>query len=308
MFSPQHIDILVNLVLALITFSLGLTLTRNDFKNLLIHPGSLSIGLLSQIVLLPLLAWYIMGYFHFDPILKVGFLIISFCPGGVTSNLVTFMLRGNVALSISLTVLNSVITIFTIPVFTNFALDYYVSHGEMIKLPFFETTLSIFLVTLLPAIIGVTLRAKYKTLTKKIQPALRYILPILLFFVFAVKLFAGKESGGTGLTLEETLQLAVPSLVLNISGMFLGFLLSSIFFLKLKNRITILIEVGLQNTALALLISGVLLDNHDMEKPAMVYAMLTFVSTFLFAYIVKNIFYRWKMKQNTKADLIQNNN
>jgi BASS family bile acid:Na+ symporter len=172
----------------------------------------------------------------------------------------------------------------------------------MIKLPFLETTVSIFLVTLLPAIVGVALRAKYKTLTKRIQPALRYILPTLLFIVFAVKIFAGKESGGTGLTFEETVELAVPSLLLNISGMLLGFIFSSIFFLKLKNRITILIEVGLQNTALALLISGVLLDNHDMEKPAMVYAMLTFISTFLFAYLLKNIFFRWKMKQNLKAD------
>src|SRR5690606_22174214 len=150
-----HIDILINLVLALITFSLGLTLTKRDFHNIMLNPKALTVGLLSQIIILPLVVWGLLFFYPFSPEIKVGFIIIAICPGGVTSNLVSFLLKGNVALSISLTVINSIITLLTIPFLTNLALNYYMGETSAFGLPYFHTMISIFLVTLLPATIGV---------------------------------------------------------------------------------------------------------------------------------------------------------
>ena len=96
----SNIDLLIDLVLAFITMSLGLNLTKQDFKQLFIMPKSLTVGLFAQMVLLPLAAFILMKFTDFSPAIKVGFIIISVCPGGVTSNLVSYLLKGNVALSI----------------------------------------------------------------------------------------------------------------------------------------------------------------------------------------------------------------
>jgi bile acid:Na+ symporter, BASS family len=300
-----HIDILINLVLALITFSLGLTLTKRDFHNIMLNPKALTVGLLSQIIVLPLVVWGLLFFYPFSPETKVGFIIIAICPGGVTSNLVSFLLKGNVALSISLTVINSIITLLTIPFLTNIALSYYLGETSTFGLPYFHTMISIFLVTILPATIGVMVRAKFKGFAKAIKPFLKYLLPVLLTLIFAIKIFGDAEDGGTELTNEQFFDLAPAGLVMNATTILLGFLIGTIFLVKFKNRITIMIEVGLQNTALALLIAGVLIKNPEMEKPALVYAIITFLSTFLISYGVKWLFFNFKMsniRRVTKKD------
>lgn len=294
LFNFISIDLLVNLVLALITFSLGLTLTRHDFTNLWLNPKALSVGLFSQLILLPLLALIVMFFYKLDPVLSVGFFIIAICPGGVTSNLLSFMLNGNVALSISLTVLNSVITMFTIPLLANIALDYYAMQHTSFRLPFWDTFFAIFLVTILPAVLGIIIRAKFKLIAKKVQPVLRYVLPIMLFSIFAIKIFGDKDTGGVQLTFNEFMEILPATLMLNIVGMITGLIVGSVLLVKFKNRITILIEVGVQNTALALLVTGVLLDQPDMEKPALVYAVFSFFTTFGVAWIFKFAYFKWR--------------
>lgn len=289
------IDILINLVLALITFSLGITLTRHDFSVLFHNPKSMGIGLFSQLVLLPFAAYWIMSYSNLDPVYKVGFFIIAICPGGVSSNLLSFMMNGNVALSISMTVFNSIITLFTIPFLTNIALEHYIGQEwTSIKLPFWKTFFSIFLVTVFPAGIGIFLRFKFRNIAKKVQPILRYVLPVLLLLIFSVKIFADKSSGGTKLSFDEFLEMFPAGILLNIAGMLLGYIVGSLFLVNFRNRLTIIVEVGLQNTAMALLIAGILLDNHEMEKPALVYAIFSFFSTLAITWLFKFFFFKWK--------------
>lgn len=293
--SIENIDILVNVTLALITFSLGITLTKHEFSNLFLNPKSLTIGLFSQIILLPLSAVLIMQFSDLDPVLKVGFFIITICPSGISSNLLSFLMNGNTALSISMSVFNAVITLITVPIFTNLALDFFM-HENAIKfrLPFWETFLTIFFITVLPTIIGVMVRAKFKNIAKRARPILRYILPLLLFFIFSVKIFANKDIGGTKLEGSEFLYMMAPGLLINFVGMFFGYIAGSLVNVNFRNRLTILIEVGLQNTAMALLIAGTLLDSSEMEKPALVYAAFSFFSTFGFAWMFKYSYYRWK--------------
>lgn len=291
-----NIDFLINTLLAIITMSLGLSLARKDFSNLFLNPKAITIGLVAQIVFLPLIAYYLVVGSELPPEVKVGFIIISVCPGGVTSNLVSFISRGNVALSISLTVLNGVITLFSIPILVNIAIDLFIGNSEMIELPFGSTLFSIFMVTILPAIVGMAIKTWRPAVAKLLQKPLRIVLPLLLLLIFVIKLFANEDQGGIALTKGEIIDQAPYALLLNVLGMFFGYVLGWLFSISFKNRITIIIEVGLQNTALALLIAGTMLKNHNMEKPAMVYAMLTFVSTLAVAYITR-ILFKWYLNR-----------
>ena len=283
----QNIDFLIDVVLAFITMSLGLSLSKKDFTNIISFPGSLGIGLVAQMILHPISAILLMMFTDFSPEVKVGFIIITLCPGGVTSNLVSFLLKGNVALSISLTVVNGLLCMFTLPILVNVSLDYFINQSSSIELPLLKTITHIALVTIVPALIGVFINSKFSDLAHKIRPILKYLLPILLMMIFGVKFFAPHDKGGIHLSPDELWTLGIWVLLLNFAGMILGYLLGSIYTISLQNKVTIMVEVGLQNTALALLVSGNILKNENMQKPAMVYAMLTFFSTLVFAWIIK---------------------
>ena len=285
----EHIDFLIDLVLAFITMSLGLNLSKTDFKNIVAFPGPLSIGLIAQMVLLPLSALVLMLLSDFNPEVKVGFIIIALCPGGVTSNLVSYLLKGNVALSISLTFVNGILCMFSLPILVNLALNYFINQTHLIELPVIKTIEHIALVTVLPAAVGLMIRNRLPKIADTLRPILKYLLPSLLLFIFLTKMFAPVEKGGIALTQAELVEQGIWVLLLNFSGMFLGYLLGTAFQTNLQNKVTIMVEVGLQNTALALLIAGNILHNDNMQKPAMVYAILTFFSTLFFAWIIKNI-------------------
>ena len=187
-FIGEHINLLLNLVLALIMFGLGLSLRKFDFEQLFEQPRILAIGLFTQIVLLPVFAILLVAFFDIPPAFKVGILILSVCPGGVTSNLVSYFAKGNVALSVSLTVSNAIITLFTIPLMVNLFLDVFFNTGnEVITLPFFDTVFTIFLVTILPAGMGMFVRYRLGRKIMQLQKTVNLLFPILLVFVFAIK-------------------------------------------------------------------------------------------------------------------------
>lgn len=282
-----NIDHALNIVLALIMMGLGLSLTKSDFKNLLLQPKALAIGLFAQMVLLPLVALLLVSGTTLSPALKTGFFIISLCPGGITSNLVSYIVKGNVALAISLTVSNALITLFSIPILTNWGLNHFSGVNHNIYLPFWSTMFEIFIVTIMPATLGIFFRTRFPRVALKIERPLNFILPALLLTVFIIKFFANPSKGGTGITTAEITALTGFALLLNLSAMLIGYLCGSIFGLVYRNKITISIEVGLHNTALALLITGTLLHNAEMQKPALVYAIFSFFTTLLIAYILK---------------------
>lgn len=265
-------------------FGLGISLTIQDFRNLFKQPGALAVGLFSQMALLPFVALLIAEEAHVSAELKVGIMILSVCPGGITSNLISYFVKGNVALSISLTVSNALLSLVTIPLLVNAFLVHFMDSSQTISLPFWETMFEIFIVTVMPASIGFMLNHKFPFLAKKAEKPLNYILPVLLILVFALKFLGDESKGGSAITKEEIWLLTPYVIALNVFSMLLGFISGWLFKLHFQNRITISIEVGLHNTALALVIAGELLKNHTMEKPALVYALYSFVITFAIAW------------------------
>jgi len=302
MIEYNMVDILISLVLALIMFGIGLSLTFQNFKNIFVHPKAVITGLSSQMIALPIIAILFGVFSNLSPELKVGLLILSVCPGGTTSNFITYLLNGNTALSISMTTINSFLTLFSIPFIVNFGLVFFLGKSTPFYLPYLETILQIFFITIIPASIGVLVNVKLPKTANKLNSkisipfgflskmkfnVIKSATIILLGIVFAIKLFASESSGGAGLTQNDFMDLLPIGLLFNIIGLFFGFIIAVLLKLKNSAPMTIGIEVGLQNTTLAFLVAGTLLQNAEMQKPALVYAFFSFWTAILFGLFAK---------------------
>jgi len=278
-------DIFLPITLAFITLGLGLSISFDDIRNVVVKPFSLIIGLLCQLFLLPIIAFSIALITKMDPEYAVGLVIIAACPGGATSNLVNYMIRGNVTLSVSLTVINSFITVFTIPLLTKLALDVFLAQDAMIHLPFLDTVMNIALITVLPATVGVMIRRWNKNFAEKLENPLRYILPVLLFIVYSGVIFFEKSKGG--LKLSSFLYIFPFAISKNILTTLAGYYFPGLFKLPKRDRFTIAIEVGLQNSTLGIFVASALLNNYKMALVPVVYGSFSFFSTWLLGYLAK---------------------
>lgn len=285
-------------VLGLIMLGMGLTLTIKDFQNIFLHPRAVTLGLLGQLILLPLISFGIASISGLSPELKVGLILIAACPGGAVSNLITYMLRGNVALSVSLTTINSFVVVFTIPTIIGIALEVYVGDSKSFELPFWKTFFQVLLMTVLPCLLGIWLRRVNEFLALVIQKPLNYVMPTLLAITMLAAIFLEK-SDAPPLKMEDYLTLIPFTFLLNFSGMLLGYLGAKFLSLDKSNQTTIAIEVGLQNTGLAITVatSPALLGSHEMGIPAGVYALFTFFTALGFGYWVNREAFKKKKEE-----------
>ena len=285
--SYSLIDVLLSTILALIMFGVGLSLTPRNFRDIILFPRPLFIGLTSQIIVLPIIAFVIAFFSNLSPAFKVGLIILASCPGGTTSGILTYFFKGNVALSIIFTSINSLITLFTIPFLVNLSLMYYFGKSTVIHLSYLETIIQIFTVTIIPAGIGVWVRTSKPVFASKAQRPIKTLLILALGSIFIIYFFADKTSGGTGITMEEILNILPYTLLLNALCMAWGFFLGKITGLGTRNSYTIGIEASVHNTTLAFLVAGTLLNDADMVKPALIYAMFSFWTAAIYSYIIK---------------------
>ncbi len=284
------IDILISGSLALIMFGIGASLKPEDFRNVFLYPKALLLGLVLQMLFLPLFVWAITLCTDLNPFFKAGLFIVALCPGGTTSNFISYIVKAEVALSISLTTVNSILILFTIPFFTGIGLNYYLENNQVISLPVGETVLQVFLITLLPAILGLLFNHFFTKFSTRIQQPLKYINILLLGLVFSIKFFAGESQGGSGITTEEIIAILPAALAVNLGSMLISYAFARLIQLDNRQAVTIGIEVGLQNTTLALLVTGTLLANNEMTKPALVFALFSFFTTLAFAWIAKRLY------------------
>jgi BASS family bile acid:Na+ symporter len=278
-------DVLLPVTLAVITFGLGLSITLSDIKDIILEPRNIIIGVLSQMILLPVIAFLIAWVTGLEPEYSVGLILISICPGGATSNLVNFMIRANVALSLSITTVHGLITTVKIPLVTALALIIFMKQHNTIELSIPGAILQIFLLTIIPATIGISIRAWKTKFAEKLENPLRIILPLLLLTIYTgVIIF---EHGGGNTYIGHFLYLVPFALALNILSMFAGYYVPRLFALSKRNSYTISVEVGLQNSALAIFVAGTLLNNYKMALVAVVYGSFSFFTTWLFGYLAK---------------------
>ncbi len=275
---------LLPVAIAFIMFGIGINLRFSDFRKTFNRPKAVITGLVAQMLLLPAIAFIINIFFDIDPIYKVGFILIAACPGGTTSNLVTLFLRGRLALSVSLTAFNSFLILFTIPLITHLALLVYECEETLIVMPIWETIGNMLLTVLLPTLAGMIYRHYFQEMVRRTQKIINVSMTLFLLFVF-IGIFGFEDAGSANLS--EYIYLLVPAFFLNLISMFVGYLLSLVVGIRNRGRFTIAIQVGLQNSALAIYVASKLLGQPEMAVVAIIYSSFTLFSTALWAYIMK---------------------
>jgi BASS family bile acid:Na+ symporter len=272
------------IALFIIMFGLGLSLTTNDFKRIMLSPKAIFIGSLTQLVLLPILGFCIAALLlHDNPELAIGLIILSMCPGGPTSNLLTHLGNGDTALCISLTVISSTIKVFTIPIMVNFAIQQYIPDSAQAQLNVIDSIIKILVIMIVPAMLGMFVKAKSEKFAERAQKPVKILSALFLVLVIFVAVYKERVN------IAEYFVIAGPAaLLLNLAGMTIGFYLPKIFNLPVKQQITISIETSIQNGTLAIAIasSPLMLNNNTMAIPAAVYSLIMFITAGLFVYYV----------------------
>ena len=263
-------------------FGLGLSLRIADFNYVLKRPRVLLIGLAAQFIALPLIAFLIAILFKLPPELAVGLMIISFVPGGITSNMFTHLAKGDVALSISLTAISSLITPFTIPLLSLLAMSYFVGYESVVEIPFLKTFIQLLGITILPVMLGMFILSKWQKKVDKVEPLIRILSVVFLFLIIVAIIVKNRAE-----MLGFFIQTGVATLTLNILVLGSGYWLAKFFQLSQKQAISIGYEVGIQNGALGLIIAGTIIGNSTMMIPTVTYSLLMYFTAFAFYWIIK---------------------
>lgn len=268
-------EILLPLALAIVMLGMGLSLVPKDFQRITRDPVAVAVGTICQVLLLPLIGMLITFFVPMQSAIAVGLMVLAVCPGGPSSNLLTYLAKGDVALSVTLTALSSMITVFTIPIFTNLALQHFLGQSAAVALPIGKTMLQIFLITLLPTAIGMVIRQQFPNTARRIEKQMSRLAGGLLALIIALLLIReGSKLPGF------IVQVGIGVLLLNLLAILSGFLAGKLFRLPTEQQICIAIEVGIQNGTLAIAITAGLLNNLDMAVPAAVYSLLMYVTGF----------------------------
>ncbi|MFZ9189084.1 MAG: bile acid:sodium symporter family protein [Algoriphagus sp.] len=257
--------------LAVIMFGMGLSLRIEDFKRILIYPKAVGIGLLNQLIFLPIIAFGIANLFDLPAELAVGLMILAVCPGGATSNLITHLAKGDAALSITLTAFSSVITVFTIPFLVNYSIGYFIPGGEAQQLEVVGTVISVLVITIIPVALGMLVFAKVPKLAAKLDLPFRRISAIFFVIIVVAAVLKEKEN-----LVRYFVEAGPAALALNVATLGLSFGTARLFKLPFRQGLTIAIESGIQNGTLGITIAATLLMNSVMTIPSAIYSLIMF--------------------------------
>ena len=275
-------DVVLPLALAFIMLALGLGLTFDDFVRVVRHPRDFAVGAASQIVVLPAVAFLLASVWPMAPELALGLMIIAAAPGGVTSNLLTSFARGDVALSISLTAVISLLSVVTIPLVVVFAYGHFIGEQAMQDITVADTAISVFLIVTVPVTIGLLVRRYAERFALRVEPAARAVSAVLFVLVLAGAIIQEWNNLATYYS-----QAGLATLALNVLMMAIAYLLARLFATGAKQRTAIAIECGLQNGTLAIAIAVLLFGGGLATVPAATYSLTMFVTALIFVALLR---------------------
>jgi BASS family bile acid:Na+ symporter len=276
-------QVILPLVLALIMFGMGLSLTKRDFLELGKEPKPVAIGLFGQLLILPLLAYGIAKLFDLSEHLAVGIMILAACPGGTSSNILSQLARANLALSVSLTAVTTLICVVTTPLIIRFAIEEF-NDTPVASFSLLSTTLGLIFITLIPVLVGILIRHNFADFAIRSEVFFRRLSTGFLIFMIAAITYQERT---TFLTSFVLLSEAVISL--NLMAIGTGLLLGLMFKLVQRDTLTLGIEVGVQNSAMAMLIAITFLDRPDYAIAAGVYGLAMYLGAAMLIFGAK----RW---------------
>lgn len=277
------LTIFLPLALGIIMLGLGLALTLKDFHNVLKAPKAVLVALLCQTIILPLACLCLVYLFKLEPALAVGMMLLAASPGGTSANLYSHLADGDVALNISLTAVNSALSIITLPLIVNWSLAHFFLEGQTIPLQF-SKVLQVFIIVLGPVIIGMWVRNRYPAFAEKMANPVKMLSLIFLLLVVLVALVQE----------WETLRIWAPiiglaALAFNLVSLAVGYFVPKAFGINDRQATAIGMEIGIHNGTLAIAIafSPLLLNNPTMAVPAAIYGLIAFITAALFGYWLK---------------------
>jgi len=282
-------------ILRLVMMGLGLSLTLADFKRVIVFPKAATVGLVAQLVGLPLAAFILALVFNAPPAIAVGLVILAACPSGATANAYTFASRADVPLCVTLSAITSVVTVFTIPFLINLALRIFALEGQMAQLPILNMLLNLMTFTLIPLILGMLIRYFFSDFSERAVEPIRKVVLYIMMLVLLLGVVSSYE-----VLFENIATVAGLVVTMNILTMAMGFGVAKLFKLPLTQVITITFEVGVQNLALSFAITFNILQRPDLAVAGLVYAVVMPATALGFVSIARRLL----AKQDGEAEAI----
>ena len=267
--------------LGIIMFGLGLSLTLGDFARIAKHPKAVIVALVCQLLLLPALCFGLVLLFNLPPVLAVGMMLLAASPGGTTANLYSHLFRGDIALNISLTAINSVISVVTLPLIVNLSLGYFYPAGGQLGIDVVEA-LKVFAIVLGPVALGMLVRRLRPSFAAAMDKPVRIASVIILVVVIA-----GAVVSNLTPLMENIGALAGITVLFCLLSLTLGFLIPRAFRVSREQSIASSFEIGIHNATLAIVIAQSVLDNFEMSLPGAVYGVLMFFIAAAFGFAIR---------------------
>lgn len=271
---------LLVVALALVMFGLGLSLTKQDFTRLLKHPKAVVVALVLQIIVLPLACYGLIVALNVPPLFAVGLMLLAASPGGISANLFSHLFGGNVAMNISLTAVNTVLSIVTLPLIANWAINHFAKTGQVVPLQFGKVV-EVIAIVLVPVFAGMWVRTLKPGFAARAEKPMK---------VFAAVVLAAVSVGALAKewqALSTTFAAVGPAVVaFNLISLLAGFYLSRIAGLDKAMATAISYEIGIHNSTLAIFIALAVLNNFQLALPAAIYSVSMYITATLFGLVV----------------------
>lgn len=266
--------------LALVMLGLGLSLRLEDFTRLLRHPKAVAVALVLQLAVLPLCCYLLIIALQVPPLYAVGMMLLAASPGGISANLFSHLFGGNVAMNISLTAINTVLSIATLPLISNWAIATFAKTGQVVPLQL-SKVVEVIAIVLIPVVIGMWIRT--------LQPgfAARAEKPMKVFSAVVLAVVALGALAKEWQALRESFAVIGPAVVaFNVLSLLAGFYLSRLAGLDKPMATAISYEIGIHNSTLALFIAMAVLNNFQLGLPAAIYSVSMYFTATLFGLLV----------------------
>ncbi|MBN9140415.1 MAG: bile acid:sodium symporter family protein [Micrococcales bacterium] len=269
--------------LGIIMFGLGLSLRPADFARVAKHPRAVVIALVCQLLVLPALCLGLVVLFRLPPVLAVGMMLLAASPGGTTANLYSHLFRGDVALNISLTAVNSVIAVFTLPLITNLAILWFLPGQDELGVQFAKAV-EVFAIVLLPVLLGMLVRWWRAGFAERMDKPVRIASMVILAVVIV-----GAIVSNWALLVENVGRLALITVVFCLCSLALGFVIPRLFRVEPRQAVASSFEIGIHNATLAIVIAQTVVGSVEMSLPGAVYGVLMFFIALGWGFLIRRL-------------------
>lgn len=273
-------DVFLPLALGVIMLGLGLSLTIEDFKRVVKYPKAVTVALVCQMILLPVVCFFLVKLSGLSPELALGLMLLAASPGGPTANLYSHLSKGDVALNITLTAVNSLLTLFTLPLIVNFSLGYFLDSDQYVPMQF-KKVVEVFAIVLIPVALGMLIKGRTPGFAAKMDKPVKIASAIVLVIIIVSIIMKERE-----VLMAYAGTLGLPVLIFNVASMAVGYYIPRLVNVEKRQAIAIGMEIGIHNGTLAIYIALSVVGNSAMSLPAAIYSIVMFFTAAIFGFWV----------------------